>query len=306
MTSRSPFFYVGDKYKLIKQLKKLFPTNINRLIEPFCGGGSVFLNIEANSYLANDNNAFMIKLHKFFKSYKNLNKFTADFEKTINSYGLSASYLGKEAPAELKKKFVKTYYARFNSSAYLKLREDFNKDKTNLMLLYTLLIYGFNHMLRFNSNGDFNLPVGNVDYNKNVHNALSAYFDFIKKHKIKFFCQDFRKFIYNLKFEKGDFIYLDPPYLISASEYNKFWDIKEENDLLKAMDYINDNGVEFALSNVFIHKGNKNDLLMKWAKKYYVYHINSNYISYHDNTIKNTVEVLVTNYKVKGEKLYEY
>nr|WP_308149923.1 DNA adenine methylase [Spiroplasma sp. AdecLV25b] len=40
--TRSPFFYVGDNYKLIKQLNDIFPTNINTLIEPFCGGGSVF------------------------------------------------------------------------------------------------------------------------------------------------------------------------------------------------------------------------------------------------------------------------
>ncbi len=31
-------------------------------------------------------------------------------------------------------------------------------------------------MLRFNKNGDFNLPVGNVDFNANVVNALEAYF----------------------------------------------------------------------------------------------------------------------------------
>ncbi|GAA6850219.1 hypothetical protein CHC119_07120 [Helicobacter pylori] len=41
---RSPFFYVGDKYKLMPQLNKLFPNNINQFIEPFVGGGSVFLN----------------------------------------------------------------------------------------------------------------------------------------------------------------------------------------------------------------------------------------------------------------------
>ena len=36
-TIRSPFFYVGDKNKLMPQLKKLFPNNINNYIEPFVG-----------------------------------------------------------------------------------------------------------------------------------------------------------------------------------------------------------------------------------------------------------------------------
>ena len=54
MNRRSPLFYVGDKYKLISQLKEHFPTNIYRFIEPFCGGGSVFLNINAKEYFLND------------------------------------------------------------------------------------------------------------------------------------------------------------------------------------------------------------------------------------------------------------
>jgi DNA adenine methylase len=32
---RSPLFYVGDKYKLIKEIRQYFPKNINNFIEPF-------------------------------------------------------------------------------------------------------------------------------------------------------------------------------------------------------------------------------------------------------------------------------
>ncbi len=38
---RSPLFYVGDKCKLISEIKTHFPNDIGRLIEPFVGGGSV-------------------------------------------------------------------------------------------------------------------------------------------------------------------------------------------------------------------------------------------------------------------------
>ena len=45
------------------------------------------------------------------------------------------------------------------------------------------------------------------------------------------------------------------------------------------------------------HKGQKNKFLEKWSKKYNVYEINSNYISFNDNTVKiNSKEVFVTNY----------
>ena len=36
---RSPLFYVGDKRKLMPQIKLHFPSHIDRLIEPFVGGG---------------------------------------------------------------------------------------------------------------------------------------------------------------------------------------------------------------------------------------------------------------------------
>ena len=51
---RSPMFYVGDKYKLIKEIKQYFPKDINTFIEPFVGGGTVFLNVEAKKYILND------------------------------------------------------------------------------------------------------------------------------------------------------------------------------------------------------------------------------------------------------------
>ena len=295
---RSPFFFVGDKYKLIRQLKVHFPENINTLIEPFCGGGSVFLNTDAKSYLANDKNSYMIKLHSFLNSLKNnREKFYENFKNLIIEYGFSASHYGIFVPDELKKNHVKTYYAVFNKEAYVKLREDFNHNKNDMLRLYLLLIYGFNHMLRFNGNGDFNLPVGNVDFNRNKFNALEAYFNFIEQNEIVFYEGDFEEFLNKIEFKQNDFVYLDPPYLISDCEYNKSWTYEHDERLLKAIDRLNDKGIKFALSNVFIHKGKENTELRKWAEKYYIIDIKSNYISYHNNSIKNTHEVLITNCK---------
>ena len=60
--NRSPLFYMGDKYKLLPEISKHFPNNINRFIEPFTGGGSVYLNIDANEYLLNDNDSEIVAL----------------------------------------------------------------------------------------------------------------------------------------------------------------------------------------------------------------------------------------------------
>jgi len=295
--NRSPFFYVGDKYKLMSQLLEKFPKKIETFIEPFVGGGSVFLNSKANRFLCNDLNPNIIALHIFLSSYKsNRLQFFQDFESTILRYGLSASYLGIFVNPDLKKKHPKTYYSIHNKQAYSNLKNDFNKEKSNYIKLYVLLIYGFNHMLRFNKSGLFNLPCGNVDYNKNVKKALNSYFDFIEKNSIEFKVGDFKSFLLEREYGNNDFVYLDPPYLITASEYNKDWDSNTERVLLDTIDSLNALGVKFALSNVFRHKKEENKLLIHWAKKYNILKIKSNYISYHDNSIKDSEEVLITNY----------
>ena len=298
---RSPLFYVGDKYKILNQVVKHFPNKINSFVEPFVGGGSVFLNVDALNYNLNDYDYHLIELHKFLIKTTN-KKLLTFFGKNINKYGLSKSYSKDIVPESLKKKFIKTYYAKFNKDAYLQMRSDFNINHNNYGLLYMLLIYGFNRMLRFNSTGDYNIPVGNVDFNKNVVTALNDYFIAIKKRKIKFNNYDYKKFLSMIKFKKNDFIYFDPPYLISASEYNKHWNEDMEHELLSTLDVLNSKNIKWALSNVVVYRGKKNKILDKWMHKYNVHTVKSNYISFNDNTIKKFKEVLITNYGWKEVK----
>jgi len=295
---RSPLFYVGDKYKLMKQLIGLFPVEVDNFYEPFVGGGTVFLNIKANKYFLNDIDKNLVNIHNFLiKSSKDQDKFFRDVEKIIKKYNLSRSYEEDIVPASLKKQWKKTYFARFNKEGYDKLRTKVNKYiKNDPLILYILLIYGFNRMLRFNGGGKFNLPVGNVDFNKNVVIALNNYFDFVRGKKIALSSRDFRSYFANKNFFKNDFVYLDPPYLITASEYNKLWDRQSEADLLGEIDALNKKGIRFALSNVTHYNGSKNDLLIDWMKKYKIHKIESNYINYHDNGKKQIKEVLITNY----------
>ena len=195
---RSPLFYVGDKYKLMSQLKELFPQNINRYIEPFCGGGSSFLNTKAKKYLLNDIDKNIISLHKFLNEQSGNSRFFDEVFELINHYLFSCSYKNFIPPLELRQKYKKTYFAKFNKESYAKLKMDYNANKNDILRLYLLLIYGFNHMLRFNLKGEFNLPVGNVDFNANVLKALKAYFDFSKNTEVEFHNLDFVKFIENI------------------------------------------------------------------------------------------------------------
>lgn len=301
MKVRSPLFFVGDKYKIMPEIKTYFPKIINNYYEPFVGGGSSFLNINAKNFILNDIDPYVIELHKIFiKNANNLNEFLNSLYNIIYKYELSCSYKDILVPNELKKVYIKTYFARYNKEGYLRLREDFNKEKENIKLLYILLIYGFNHMIRFNSKGEFNLPVGNVDFNKNVVNALENYFLFSQENSLNFKNMDYIDFINSIKFKEDDFIYLDPPYLISFSEYNKFWNEDNEHKLYEMLDQLDQKNIAFGVSNLLRHKNKENKILEKWMQKYEVKEINSNYISRFDNTIKkNSLEVYVTNYERK-------
>jgi len=295
---RSPMFYVGDKYKLIREIRAHFPAHINRLIEPFVGGGSVMMNVEAEGFLLNDIDSYVIGLHRMLCSYIGREQeFYAEFCRIVDQYGLSLSYRENPVPPELRKAHPKTYFAKYNKEAYLQLKHDFiDGGQQDWLRLYVLLIYGFNRMLRFNGKGVFNLPVGNVDYNQNTHNALEDYFRVLSTKHVTWHNEDFRTFLNDIDYQEGDLVYLDPPYLITFSEYNKLWNDETERDLLAMLDDMNAHGIHFAISNVTHYRGRTNTLFLEWSEQYLSHSIKSNYISFNDNSIKQFSEVLVTNY----------
>ena len=290
---RSPLFYVGDKRKLMSQIMTHFPDHIDRLIEPFVGGGSVFMNVDADGFLLNDLNYIVIQIHSMLSSYcDRKDDFFREVFSLINKYGLTSRFLG--IPQEHGKS---SDCKDVNREAYNRMKIDFNSGgKKDIMLLYLLIIYGFNHMIRFNKKGDFNLPVGNLDFNENVYNALNDYFVQTETKQPQWHSQDYSAFLAEIDFRKDDLVYLDPPYLISSSEYNKMWNEECERNLIREMDRLDAMGVRFAVSNAITYRGKKNDIFGEWAKKYNIHPISSNYISYWDNTRKESGEVLVTNY----------
>ena len=296
--ARSPLFYVGDKYKLIREIKPHFPMNIGRLIEPFVGGGSVFINVDADEYLLNDINPSVIAIHQMLNRYiGRIDDFYREFVDIVDRSGLSLSYRANVVPDELKKTYPKTYYAKYNKEGYNRMKKDFNAGKqSDTLVLYALLIYGFNRMLRFNKKGEFNLPPGDVDFNANTYEALSDYLTLLQNKKVIWSNLDFRDFLQEIVYQHDDLVYLDPPYLITFSEYNKLWNTETEQALLDMLDDLDRQDVKFAISNVTHYRGRTNDIFLRWSERYHSYPIKSNYISFNDNTIKQFNEVLVTNF----------
>jgi len=135
---RSPLFYVGDKYKLMPQLRELFPNNINTYYDVFCGGGSASINVNAKKIVMNDIDKKIIELHNHLQqASQNINKFIAKMHSLIEYYGLSLSERGKNKDIEeLKKIYVKTYFSKYNKAAYLRLRDEYNQNQSKIYYIY--------------------------------------------------------------------------------------------------------------------------------------------------------------------------
>lgn len=289
---KSPMNYTGGKYKLLHQIEPLFPEDINLFVDLFTGGGNIAVNVKANKIVANDCEENIIGIYQTFQKYDNVDELIGQIEEIIKTYGLTID----------------------NTEAYNKFRKDYNCLRTSQgdysplssyninIFLYVLICYSFNHQYRFNSKGEFNMPFGKErsQWNENMKNNLINFHQQIKEKDIVFLNKDFRQ----LKVDKlgiNDFVYCDPPYLITCATYNEKdgWNQECEEDLLNLLDELNTKKIKFALSNVLYSKGKTNDLLIEWSKKYNVHHLDYTYqnCNYHtkDKTNKSD-EVLITNY----------
>lgn len=125
----------------------------------------------------------------------------------------------------------------------------------------------------------------------------------IQDKTIKFLTSDFT-FIYELisqnKIYENDFLYFDPPYLISNTTYNNLWNSTKDEELLNLLDVLNLLNIKWALSNVFESKGKTNKKLIEWSKKYNVHYLSMNYSNsnYQRKSNKKDIEVLITNYEI--------
>ena len=290
---KSPMNYTGGKYKLLKQILPLFPTQIDTFADLFAGGCNVAVNVNSNKIIANDSNKEIIDLYRYFQTTTSA-EVIKEIECTIKAYGLSnTSKYGYSAYNTNSSSGV----GKYNKEAYTKLRNDYNKNNTPLMF-YITLIFAFNNQVRFNSKGEFNTPVNKRDFNNSMKKNLRSFIDKIHTIDISFYAQDFKE----LKLTKDAFVYIDPPYLATLAAYNESggWNEDKELELLEYMDVLHTKKIKFALSNVFENKGNKNDLLLEWSKRYNVHFLDHTYSNCNyqakDKSIDSTTEILITNY----------
>lgn len=207
--------WAGGKYTLTDVIDKMLP-NGERLLEPFVGAGSVFLNTDYKEYILNDINADLINLYKIVQ-------------------------LSPE-------KFIDDAFMLFNASnntpeTYYQLRKEFNStsDKYYRSLLFLYMNrHGYNGLCRYNKSGGYNVPFGK--YKKPYFPREELEYFSEKSARATFVCDGYRNIINNAK--NNDVVYCDPPYvpLSKTSNFTSYagngFGLDEQADLANAAEEI--------------------------------------------------------------------
>ncbi|ABI70241.1 Dam family site-specific DNA-(adenine-N6)-methyltransferase [Shewanella frigidimarina] len=175
--------WAGGKYKLVDELAKHLPAG-NRLIEPFVGAGSVFLNTQFDDYLLCDINQDLINLYQIVQQQPD--------------------------------KYIKAAKAMFvdemnDKDAYYRVRAEFNLcSDPFIRSVYFLYMnrHGFNGLCRYNRKGGFNVPFGS--YKKPYFPEAEIRYFSLKAQKATFKCISYEQ-AFDMA-NSGDVIYCDPPY----------------------------------------------------------------------------------------------
>ncbi len=289
----SPINYQGNKSRIVDKLLPYIPQGTTSIHEIFCGSAILsFASSIENIYL-NDTNCYILELIDYFQT-NTAEEIIKKTDSIILQYGLTNTYYeGRTNYIEEKHEGL----SRYNKEAYNKLKDDYNREK-DVSKLFVLVIYGFNHFLRFNKKDEFNVPVGKVDFVESLRKRTIQYCEAVQSKSITITNYDFRSLqLYKGK-SKNSLFYFDPPYLITQAPYNSFWNEQDEKDLLELLDELNAIGCKFLLSNVIQSNGKENALLKEWMKKYKVKHIKRQYLnsSYQKKNLSVADEVIIYNY----------
>lgn len=175
--------WAGGKYGLIEDIQRHLPAG-NKLIEPFVGAGSVFLNTDYKQYLLNDINRDLITLYQTLQT--SAERYIEDAESLFIA-------------------------ANNDPERYYAVRQEFNDSQDGyhraVLFLY-LNRHGYNGLCRYNLSGKFNVPFGR--YKAPYFPQKELYFFAEKAQKAVFTCEAYTKAFSRAR--KNNVIYCDPPY----------------------------------------------------------------------------------------------
>lgn len=231
-----PFIkWAGGKTQIISNLDSMIPSEINRYFEPFVGGGAMFF------HLMSDRNM------RFAAYLSDINK------ELITAYKVVKNNV-KELIQILKKH--QREYNKNPSEYYYKLRDKI-KPRNDVEIAARFISLNktcYNGLYRVNRKGIFNVPIGRyknplICDGSNLENVSNA----LRYSKAVIQVSDYKEALLNA--EKGDFIYLDPPYhpMSSTANFTGYTDCgfgdRDQSELAKIFVELNDRNCKVLLSN---------------------------------------------------------
>lgn len=231
------FMWAGGKKKMLKHYGPLMPESIEKYIEPFFGGGAMFVHVlenhqECKEFVINDVNTSIIQIYLAIKS--DLGAFLAHLDTYQKEYIMLPGPNKMSANKQLetkhkndKRKDWKSIYAEERSRRhyYYMMRDVHAFDYKSLSrtneaaLLYFLMKTGFNGVWQTNKSQDnrFGTPCGLLNQKDTVYDLDNV--------------QAWNRSLQDVTIRSGDysatlndvtgksFVFLDPPYRGCFTDY---------------------------------------------------------------------------------------
>ena len=274
---QSPLNYTGSKTKMLPIIKEYLPQEpLHTFIDVFGGGFNVGINISAERIVYNDITPFVKGLIQSFR---------------LDTYGY-LTYVSK---------LIQKYGLAPNSTeGYVALRNKYNSTpipKRDPRMLYTLILYGFQQQIRFNTNHGFNNPIGSRWFNECLLSKFITFARCSKSKNVEYLNVSFERLIDQIT--PDTFVYADPPYRSTLGVYNdgkrgfEGWTIEHEQRLCLFLDQIHQREAKFMLSYVIQVEDFYNADVANWAERN-GYHVID--IKVPQGRYNNRREVLIINY----------
>lgn len=264
-TKPKPFVkWVGGKRSIIKELTSRMPENYNRYFEPFIGGGALLFETNPKEAFISDMNQELIMTYLLMK----------------NGYDKLLPLLDK-------------HIANHSEEYYYQVRENDSLDTAEEIAARFIYLNksGFNGLYRVNKKGKFNSPFGKVPKEKLTlydKDNVKALHEFLQNVDIK--VQSFE----NIKPEKDDFVYFDPPYHKVFTQYtDKDFGHDDQVALANLAHSLSNKGVFVMLSN------SDTDLIRDLYSDFKIEVINASRSINCKANNRTGKEVVITNYEAR-------
>lgn len=279
-----PFQYTGNKHRSLDLLLDAIPESTQTLFEVFGGSGVLGLNAlysnKVKTYRYNEFNPYVCNMFNVLTHNKSFVDDVLALEQFL-------------------------VYKDDKEKFYV-LRTLFNACKDSYkqaVILYSLIAKSFSNDVRFNDQGEFNMPFG--DRNSLRCDVLREINRKTVNDKILVSCGSYVDVLDECT--ENDFVFLDPPYFNTTATYNGCWNEENEKDLYKRLDTLTKRNVKWALTNTLVNKDVENKFMSEWlqnSSNIYTLDTNENFSnsSFRKNKSK-TVELLVTNFKFQQNNL---